>query len=117
MDDPSGHHMDSDIYRNKFRLLSLLVGAEGGARGVTGTAELFGHRLRPWEDVWLVIGSGVDVPAALGGDVYGSAHGVHWLWSPVACHAESHCLAIFCGQLFIILPSMWYLFNYNYYYL
>ncbi|CAA3010004.1 NUCLEAR FUSION DEFECTIVE 4-like [Olea europaea subsp. europaea] len=40
VDDPSGHHMDSDIYRNKFRLLSLLVGAEGGARGVTGTAEL-----------------------------------------------------------------------------
>lgn len=109
MDNPFRYHMDSGIYGDKFRFFGVLVGAEGGSRGVAGAAELLSDGVRPREGVWVVVGAGPDVSAAVGGDVHCCVHGNGWLWASVARDSGIYHLAVFCDILALLVGWMQHL--------
>lgn len=97
MDDSGGDDLDSGVHGNEFRLLGVLVGDEICTEDISGAAQLPGHRVGPWEGGGMVVGTGAEVAAAMGGDVHGSGDGVDWVRCAMARHYEPHYVALFCG--------------------
>ncbi|CAL5340482.1 unnamed protein product [Camellia sinensis] len=94
--------MDTGIYGDKLRLLILLIRFEVGFGDFTATTQLpvggVGYRkgLRVvFRDVSLVF-------PFVGCHVHHCFHRSHWLWFSMACHLETHHLALFPGYINLI---------------
>ncbi|XP_077234803.1 protein NUCLEAR FUSION DEFECTIVE 4-like isoform X2 [Tasmannia lanceolata] len=97
MDDTGGHDLDPGLHGYQFRFLFLFVRSEIGAWDLTGSAQLFGRRIRPWKDSRMVFRTRSPLSPLIGCPFHGCFNGSRWIRIPVAPHTGHHFLAIFRG--------------------